>query len=158
MTWAEICDDKSLRDLPYKIETNKRGLIMMSPAKGWHSWHQTQISHLLQTLLPTGKAVVECAVETSDGVRVPDVGWFSPEQWHEINLDSAFEVAPIICVEVRSPANSDAEVMEKRDLLLEKGAVEFWLCDRAGRMTFYHGEDRVDRSVLCPAFPPQLPE
>ena len=40
MTWDEICDDPALQDLPYKIETNQYGQIIMSPAKGWHSERQ----------------------------------------------------------------------------------------------------------------------
>ncbi len=33
MTLDEICEDPNLRDLPFKIETNQRGQIVMSPAQ-----------------------------------------------------------------------------------------------------------------------------
>ena len=32
MTWEQICDDPHLRDLPYKIEQDRFGRIVMSPA------------------------------------------------------------------------------------------------------------------------------
>lgn len=33
MKWQEVCEDKALQDLPYKIELNRWGQIVMSPAK-----------------------------------------------------------------------------------------------------------------------------
>jgi hypothetical protein len=30
-TWKKICEDQSLRDLPYKIETNRVGQLILSP-------------------------------------------------------------------------------------------------------------------------------
>ena len=36
MNWQEICDDPQLRDLPYKIELNEWGKIVMSPASNFH--------------------------------------------------------------------------------------------------------------------------
>ena len=36
MTWEEVLADRSLQDLPYKIELNKWGNIEMSPAKNRH--------------------------------------------------------------------------------------------------------------------------
>lgn len=31
--WREVLDDRSLHDLPYKIETNRQGQVVMGPAK-----------------------------------------------------------------------------------------------------------------------------
>ena len=33
MNWQEICNDPLLRELPYKIELNEWGKIVMSPAR-----------------------------------------------------------------------------------------------------------------------------
>ena len=33
MQWQDICDDKLLQDLPYKVELNQWGQIVMSPRK-----------------------------------------------------------------------------------------------------------------------------
>jgi hypothetical protein len=38
MTWAEVCADRSLRDQPCKIETDRFGQIVMSPAKVDHAF------------------------------------------------------------------------------------------------------------------------
>ena len=79
MTWDEICEDPNLRDLPFKIETNRRGQIIMSPARSRHGEYQVQISILLSQLLPHGRAVVECAVPTNPGVRLPQLVWAHPQ-------------------------------------------------------------------------------
>jgi hypothetical protein len=76
-TWAEICADPVLRDLPYKIETNRFGKIMMSPASFWHGGFEIEIGHLLKKLMTGGRAVAECAIQTTDGVRAANVAWIS---------------------------------------------------------------------------------
>ncbi len=36
MQWSEVLEDKSLRDLPFKIETNRYGQIVMTPVSNEH--------------------------------------------------------------------------------------------------------------------------
>ena len=43
MKWSHLCEDKSLQDLPYKIELNAQGQIIMSPHKPIHSGFQGAI-------------------------------------------------------------------------------------------------------------------
>lgn len=44
----------------------------------------------------------------------------------------------------------------KRELYFQAGAIEFWLCDQAGRMSFYGHSGQLARSALCPKFPENL--
>lgn len=76
MEWKEVLEDSSLRDLPYKIETNEWGKIMMTPASGTHAIYQALILRCL-ALSGAGLAVAECPIQTSKGVRVADVAWAS---------------------------------------------------------------------------------
>ena len=55
MTWAEVCAIPELRDLPFKVETNRLGQIVMSPAKNRHAFIQGKVAGLLARLLPEGK-------------------------------------------------------------------------------------------------------
>ena len=55
MTWEALCANPALRDLPYKIETNGYGQIVMSPTSQKRSTYQTQIIRLLGRLLPGGR-------------------------------------------------------------------------------------------------------
>ena len=149
MTWEEICADPNLRDLPFKIETNQRGQIIMSPARSRHGEYQWQVGVLLQQFLSHGRIVVECPVQTSAGVRVPDVAWTSPERRQPV----IYTVAPEICVEVLSPYNDAAEMSEKWALYFEAGALECWTCAEDGQMTFHGPAGLLACSELCPGFP-----
>ena len=153
MTWEEICDDPLLRDLPYKIETNNLGQFIMSPARSRHGEYQAEILLLLRRLLPHGRGVIECPVQTTDGVRVPDVAWTSPERRQPV----VYTLAPELCVEVLSPYNSEREMMQKRTLYFQAGALEYWQCAEDGTITFYGPEGVLtDGSKLCPGFPAQV--
>ncbi len=70
MRWEEVCENKQLQDLPFKIELNKWGQIVMSPVKIKHSFYQGRIQRLLESLLHTGEVIPECAINTSDSVKV----------------------------------------------------------------------------------------
>ncbi len=156
MTWPEVCAHPALRDLPFRIETNARGQIVMSPTSNQHSLMQAQVERLLEKHLGEGRAFPECSVITADGVKVADVVWASHDFLERHREEFAFSVAPEICVEVRSPSNTDAETEEKITLYLAKGAREVWLCDLGGTLTFFSHEGLLERSRLAPDVPSHL--
>lgn len=158
--WEAICNDPSLQDLPYKIETNRYNRITMSPASTWHSRYEIKIGALLEKLLPSGEAFAECAIQTPEGIRVPDVAWMSDRRHAPHVGVASFPIAPEICVEVVSPGNSPEEMEEKMRLYFGAGALEVWFCDVEGKMKFYSAEaplKPVKQSKLCPEFPGRLP-
>ena len=153
MNWQEVCEDKSLADLPYKIELNRQGQIIMSPVRSKHSIFQGRIERHLNSLLKGGEAFPECAVDTADGTKVPDVVWASSSKLRRYFELSSWPESPEICIEVMSPANTEEEMTSKRRLYFERGAVEVWICLEEGKMTFYSAAGQISKSVLCPAFP-----
>ncbi len=154
--WEQLCADPRFNDLPYKVETDRYRRLLMSPAKAEHSYWQTEIARLLSLRLPDGKALVECAVATPDGIKVADVGWFTLGRFKTIRKQTACSVSPQIAVEVLSDSNTRREIEAKRALYFAAGAEEFWLCDVEGNLTFYTPAGPVDRSALCPGFPTAL--
>jgi len=48
--WQEICADPNVQDLPYKIELNKSGYIIMTPAKNRYSIMQGEIIRIFNKL------------------------------------------------------------------------------------------------------------
>jgi len=156
MTWAELCENPKLQDLPFKIELNRAGQIIMSPTKNSHGYYASKIARLLKQLMDGGETFVELAIETEDSTKVADAAWASDKIFRIIRDEVSCSVAPEICVEVRSPGNSNSEIAFKRDLYLKAGATEYWVCDLSGRMEFFDGRGPLAKSALCPEFPLSL--
>jgi Uma2 family endonuclease len=157
--WAEILADPTLARLPYRIETDQHGHILMSPPPApIHGRRQAHISGLLRQLLPGGIAFSECPLSTAGGVKAIDVAWLAPERSEDINRLTLFERAPEICVEIVSPSNSRSEITEKRALYFDAGAAEVWVCNLEGSISFFVTPDNhVPISSICPAFPSRIP-
>ncbi len=153
MNWQQVCEDPNLKDLPYKIELNERGQILMSPARLCHSAFQGKIIKHLITLMEDGEAFPECAISTTQGTKVADVVWCSSELWGKIKHEIESSIAPEICVEVISPANTNQEMDEKRNLYFSVGAREVWICDEKGAMQFSDASGKIESSEICPLFP-----
>lgn len=138
MRWADVLADKSLRDLPYKIELDRWGNIMMSPASNRHGRFQGVIFAMLEKI-GGGRAMIECSIDTPEGVKVADVAWCSDAFFSAHGYETPYTQAPEICVEVRSPSNSDEEMRFKIGLYLGAGATEVWIATEDGRMRFFDG-------------------
>ncbi len=156
ITWEDICANKQLQDLPFKIELNKWGQIIMSPAKVKHSFFQGIIVDLLNNFIKTGFAFPECAIETSDNTKVADVVWVSDERLAIIENETSASIAPEICIEIISASNTIEEMKLKQNLYLEAKAKEVWLCDEKGNIRFYNQEGELDKSLLVPQFPQKI--
>ncbi len=154
MTWAEVCEDKLLNSLPYRIETDRWGNIVMSPPpRSRHAEYQGRIVSLMAAHLSGGLAIPECPLETSEGTKAIDVAWVSHRRRASKPNDPVYLIAPEICVEVLSPSKSADEINYRKRLFFERGAVEFWVCDAQGRMQFYDASGLIPHSNLCPGFP-----
>jgi Uma2 family endonuclease len=157
MTWSEICEDKLLATLPYRIESDRWGNIVMSPPpRSRHAEYQTEISAILRQRIEGGRSVVECPIQTEEGVKAADVVWVSHQRRASRPNDPAYLIAPEICVEVVSPSNSQAEINERKRLFFQAGASEVWLCSLEGDMTFLGPAGRIPESRLCPGFPKRI--
>ena len=156
MNWLEVCEHPDLQDLPFKIELDEAGKLVMSPTKVYHSIYQGEIAYQLRMLSPTGRTLVECAIATRRGTKVADVAWASPERLAIIQSEVECSIAPELCVEVLSSTNTREEPRTKQQLYFEKGALEVWTCDPDGRLTFFDPVGQLERSALFTAFPNRL--
>ncbi len=156
MTWQEVLLDPSLQNLPYKIELNQKGKIEMSPASNRHGWLQAKIIALLSRLQAQGTVLSECSIQTTAGVKVADVVWFSQEFWNTHVFETPFTSAPEICIEIISPSNTKKEIREKIELYTNQGALEVWTCDLQGTIVFYNAKNTLEKSNLIADFPKQL--
>jgi Uma2 family endonuclease len=157
--WAELLADPELARFEGRIETDRHGHIIMSPPPApSHGSYQSEIAYLLRSLMRQGRVLTECPISTADGVKAADVAWASPECMGELGNRVCFPQAPDICVEVRSPSNTEAEIQEKMALYFDAGAKEVWLCAESGAVSFFQAGmvQPIRNSQLCPQFPNQI--
>ncbi|MCI0665345.1 MAG: Uma2 family endonuclease, partial [Acidobacteria bacterium] len=83
MTWDEVISNPMLRNLPFKIELNRFGQIVMSPASNKHGRLRAEIGFELRHGKKEGGIIFGCSIDTMDGVKVADVAWASDDFFAE---------------------------------------------------------------------------
>ncbi len=157
MFWQEVCENSSLKDLPFKIELNTQGQLLMTPVKVNHSLIQGKIIGLLyRHCCQEGDALAECAIKTQKGTKVADVAWASTKILDIIQTEIECSIAPEICIEVMSTSNTLAEMTEKTALYFECGAQEVWLCRHNGCIEYYALQGKLSQSSMMPTFPNKI--
>jgi len=150
--WREIVADPSLRELPYKVETNQ-GQIILSPRTARHSERQEAIQDLLRRHAPDGRQPPEYPIATPKGVKQADVIWASHDRMREMReTGDPPTLAPEICVEILSESNRVEEMEEKRTLYRDVGAEEVWIVDQDGQIRFFIDEEQAQSTIApdCP--------
>jgi len=154
--WEEIVHDPSLRDLPYKVETNAAGQIVLSPHSAEHADFQEDIQDLLRAHAPEGRQPPAYPITTSEGVKQADVVWMSAERRADMKkTGDPPTLAPEICIEILSPNNRWANMEEKIGLYREAGADEVWVVGTDRQVRFF-GEEERGTSTLVPDFPTEV--
>ena len=146
MQWADVLKDPHLRNLPYKIELNEWGQIVMSPASNRHRYYQGEIIWQMRQKLGHGHVFPECSIETPKGTKVADVVWCSETFIRKHGYETPYTEVPEICIEIVSPSNNPAEMEEKRKLYFSKGAQEVWIIAEGGDVALYDAQGRIPES------------
>lgn len=148
MNWAGVMSNPFLQNIPFKIELNKWGKILMSPASNSHGHIQFEIGIKIKDgKKGRGKVIMECSVQTSQGVKVADVAWASDEFFSRHGYETPYKRAPEICVEIMSKSNSKGEMEEKIELYLAKGAKEVWIVKEDGEIEYFDCEGKIEKSA-----------
>ncbi len=152
MRWSEVVNNPLLKDLPFKIEMNRFGQILMSPASNYHGTLQHRVGSAIEKRRKNGEIINECSIQTTDGVKVADVAWASDEFIGEYGYQTPYPKAPEICVEIVSPSNSKASIEFKVELYLARGAQEVWVVNQEKQIRFYSHSGEIKKSKLIPRF------
>jgi len=148
MTWAEALKDPSLNDLPYKVELNGHGQLVLTPAPNWVGRLKGTILGLLHS---SHSAVFSrCSIATTDNVKVADIAWASEDFMAQHKIRTPYRIAPEICIEINY---SPAEMKLRRGWFFGSGAKEVWKCDKSGQMKFYDITGEIPRSRIFRKFP-----
>ena len=105
--------------------------------------------------LAHGVVFAGCPVLTEIGLRVSGrrLGFAAFMRRHA--SAEIFPNAPDICVEVISPSNTEAEIIEKTHAYLQAGAQEVWIATEAGELHFFDtsGEKSASRFAVTLSLP-----
>lgn len=148
MEWSEVIENPLLKDLPFKIELNKFGKLLMSPASNQHGRIQSHLAAALLNQLPQGEVITECSIQTSEGVKVADVAWLSDKFLQDFNYTTPYPKSPELCIEIVSPSNSRIEIQNKIELYLAKGACEVWIVTDLDNIQIYTHTGQIENSEL----------
>ena len=121
--WNELARDPLLSERPYKVETNARGQIVLSPHTNRPPFLRKAVQKKLDDLLSGGEAFQELAIVRSGGTKQADVVWACSDRLREMKqTGDPPTLAPEISVEVMSDSNDWEEMHAKRVLYREAGA------------------------------------
>src|SRR5579871_5397990 len=115
----------NLPDEPGKQELLDGELIAVPPAKLTHIQVIKNVHELLRTILPKERVWVEA------GYQLGTRGWLQPDvsvSWPDQRVENDWmQRAPMIAIEVISPANRPEHIDKKTAAYLDQGAAEVWV-------------------------------
>lgn len=144
MTFAEFEQLPESRGKRHELRHGE--LCTVSPPKHGHYLVQRRLRRLLETAAAdAGEVEIEMSFRSlpEHEYRIADVAYVSAERWRHIPANGDMQSAPELVIEVLSPSNTVAEILDKRALCLENGSREFWVVDMDHRQVEVSTPDGV---------------
>jgi Uma2 family endonuclease len=116
----------------FRQELRHGELVQVAPPIHQHSRAQWQLRRLLERDAgETGVVREEFSFRPRADYeyRIADVAFLSRARWENIDPNGYLVGAPELVIEVLSPSNTAAEILDKESICLENGSREFWVID-----------------------------
>ncbi|MBZ5609524.1 MAG: Uma2 family endonuclease [Acidobacteriia bacterium] len=116
----------------FRYELRHGELFKVPPPKHRHFRVQQNLRELLARAVgAAGLVATEFGFKPQPEHQywIADVAYVSRARWDRIPENGYLEGAPDLVVEVLSGSNTAAEMLDRRNVCLENGALEFWLVD-----------------------------
>ena len=96
-----------------------------------HVFAQRRLQSLIEAVAGVESTFVEVGYRPlpEHELRVADLAYAPRERWSAIDPADHFHGAPDLVIEVLSPSNTAAEMLDKEQICLENGCREFWIVD-----------------------------
>ena len=130
MTFAEFA--RLPEPQSYRCELRHGALVKVAPPKHKHYLVQRRLRRLLESAAgDAGEVDTEMAFRAlpEHEYRVADVAFVTNARWVQIPPEGNLHGVPELVIEVLSPSNTVAEIIDKKTVCLENSAREFWVVD-----------------------------
>jgi Uma2 family endonuclease len=153
-TFEEVARLPEPEGLSY-YELHHGELVQLTRPALNHMFVQKRLQTLLDSASAAGLAFVEVGLRMLNEYeyRIADVAWSPREHWARMDPAGQFMGVPELVIEVLSPSNTASEMLDKKQLCLENGAIEFWVVDlprrqvevstREGRVHMYRSGQQI---------------
>ncbi|HMD47482.1 MAG TPA: Uma2 family endonuclease [Bryobacteraceae bacterium] len=118
------------RGFPYELRHGE--LVQVPPPSRQHYLAQRRLRRYLEkSASSAGEVDIEMPFRPLPDFEYwyADVAFVSRTRWDQSPVEKHLEGAPDLVVEVLSPSNTAAEILDRRNICLENGSREFWLVD-----------------------------
>jgi Uma2 family endonuclease len=116
----------------YICELRKGEVVQMTRPVFGHIRTQHQLRQLIADAAGDGRSVyIEAPFRPLPEyeLRVADVAYAARERWDAVSSKGYLAGVPDLVIEILSPSNTAAEMLEREQICLENGCREFWIVD-----------------------------
>ena len=133
----------------HRLELHYGEIISVPPPKLGHTRIQSRLAQKLGAAFRGfGEVFTEIGFRTpgESDYRIADVAFVSSARLADAPDDGYLTGAPDLAIEVLSPSNTASEMLDREQLCLENGTLEFWVVDpkrRHVRVSTHEGRPRT---------------
>ena len=113
-----------------------------------------RMAKLVLDHLKDGQLIFNIPVETSDGIRIVDLGWVSNSRFKTLRTNPSWNAAPDLCISFISYHTAEQQADENAHHFLRSGCKEAWIVYPAG-WTVRHKSEKDDFLFKAP-FPDSI--
>ena len=156
--WFEAFAERNSDMAEYEISSTGH-LLIREPVNHYGAVHELRLAGALLNWADGHGGMVYGANSLfilPDGSRFgPDAAWIREERMRELELPENYpfpRIVPDFIAEIKSPSNSDAELLNKIDLFLEHGARLAWYIDAETRNVIKFRPGQEPEVLLNPEY------
>jgi len=129
---ATFADLERIPDSQGRYELRHGELVKLAPPKNRHYRIQLNLRDALaEAVGSSGKVLTEFGFRSAPEHEywLADVAFLSEGRWLAIPDDDNLQGVPEIVIEVLSPSNTASDMLDREQVCLENGGLEFWVVD-----------------------------
>jgi Uma2 family endonuclease len=132
----------------HRLELHHGEIVSVPPPLQGHQVIARRLVRQLEPLAGAGELSTEVGFRATleSEWRIADVAFVAGDRWYTTPRDSYLVGAPELVIEILSPSNKASEMLDREQLCLENGCIEFWVVDPKHRQVRVSTRDGLTRT------------